>query len=264
MRQVPTLLINGACSPLGQALASQAAGHFRVALADRDSETGNRLCEQLHANGSQALFLELHAARRPDMQQAMERLLRRWQQLDVLVNLVNTPVAGPFEAINPALWQQLLNEQLLATINSNQSAVAAMKRRGSGQLINVIHEQGLLPTPLHSAASMTGAAILALSESLNAELHSQGINVSVVASPTLQGVDNPVIATDPLSRARLRREQQRALLSPAKQAEQILAVIGSDRFLSLDGPSGSQWRRKRWRPVRWLKLMRERGHRLRR
>ncbi|EKF74841.1 short chain dehydrogenase/reductase family oxidoreductase [Alcanivorax hongdengensis A-11-3] len=263
MKQLPTLLILGGTTPLGQALAQQAGGRFRTAIADADAHLGNQICQQLHSEGHEALFMPVSQGRRGEIQQAMERILRRWQRLDVVINLAHTPVSGPFEAIDPGLWQTLLNEQLMATVYSCQSAVATMKRQRSGCLLNVISQQGVIPEPLRSANAVTGGAIAALSESLDAELAGLGIQVSLISIPLTRG-SLPPLATDPLSRIRLEREIDNARLETRQLAQQILATIGRKPLHHLPDTAGHHWFQRRWFRGRWRQRMRRLGEKYRR
>ena len=110
MKHQPTLLISNACSELGQTLVSDAAAHFRVALADADGQLGNQLCADLHGNGREALFLDCLPGSARDRQRGVERVLRRWQQLDTVINLPAPLTLGPFEATQASHWQRVLDE----------------------------------------------------------------------------------------------------------------------------------------------------------
>ncbi|WP_156496728.1 SDR family NAD(P)-dependent oxidoreductase, partial [Alcanivorax sp. HI0083] len=138
MKQSPTLLITRGCSPLGQALAHTAAGHYRIAIASDDTRTGNALCRSLHEAGHEALFIETTAGDSQDIQRGINRVLRRWQQLDVVINLPGKLLVGPFEATQGPQWQGLANLQMMHVVHSCQRALTAMKKQGNGKIINVV------------------------------------------------------------------------------------------------------------------------------
>ena len=206
MKHQPTLLISNACSELGQALVSDAAEHFRVALADADGQLGNQLCANLHGNGREALFLDCLPGSSRDRQRGVERVLRRWQQLDTVINLPAPLTLGPFEATQTSHWQRVMDEQLMDTVNLCQSAISAMHRQEEGgRILNVVPEYGILAGPLAGAQSAASAAIVALGESLHSELHSSGIRVTTLVIPLYQEQASSLCATDPLSDARFQR-----------------------------------------------------------
>jgi 3-hydroxybutyrate dehydrogenase len=266
LKHQPTLLISNACSELGQALVSDAAEHFRVALADADGQLGNQLCANLHGAGREALFLDCLPGSARDRQRGVERVLRRWQQLDTVISLPAPLTLGPFEATQTAHWQRVLDEQLMDTVNLCQSAISAMHRQEQGgRILNVVPEYGILPGPLASAQSAASAAIVALGESLHSELHSSGIRVTTLVIPLYQEQASSLCATDPLSDARFQRKIARSPVSREELSQQILNALDSDNALHIaSGYTRAKWRRKRWFRKRWERALRELGARYRR
>ncbi|MED5432160.1 MAG: SDR family NAD(P)-dependent oxidoreductase [Pseudomonadota bacterium] len=265
MKNQPTLLISNACSELGRALACDAAGQFRVALADADNQAGNRLCADLHAHGREAIFLDCLPGSARDRQRGVERVLRRWQQLDTLVNLPGPLTLGPFEATQTSHWQRVLQEQLLDTVNLCQSAASAMHRQQGGRILNVVPEYGILAGPLAAAQSAASAAVVAFGESLHSELHSNGIRVSTLVLPMYPEQRQGLHTTDPLSDARFRRKLGRSPVTLQELSEQILRALDTDSSLHIaSGYTRRKWRRKRWFRARWERALRERGAKYRR
>ncbi|HBC20348.1 MAG TPA: short-chain dehydrogenase [Alcanivorax sp.] len=266
MKHQPTLLISNACSELGQALVSDAAEHFRVALADADGQLGNQLCANLHGNGREALFLDCLPGSSRDRQRGVERVLRRWQQLDTVINLPAPLTLGPFEATQTSHWQRVMDEQLMDTVNLCQSAISAMHRQEEGgRILNVVPEYGILAGPLAGAQSAASAAIVALGESLHSELHSSGIRVTTLVIPLYQEQASSLCATDPLSDARFQRKIARSPVTREELSQQILDALNSDNALHIaSGYTRAKWRRKRWFRKRWERGLRELGARYRR
>jgi 3-hydroxybutyrate dehydrogenase len=265
LKHQPTLLISNACSELGQTLVSDAAEHFRVALADADGQLGNQLCADLHGNGREALFLDCLPGSARDRQRGVERVLRRWQQLDTVINLPAPLTLGPFEATQASHWQRVLDEQLMDTVNLCQSAISAMHRQEGGRILNVVPEYGILPGPLAAAQSAASAAIVAMGESLNSELHSSGIQVTTVVIPLYPEQANNLCATDPLSDARFQRKLARSPVTRQELSQQILRALDSDSALHIaSGHTRSKWRRKRWFRERWERGLRALGAKYRR
>ncbi|MGJ3255553.1 MAG: SDR family NAD(P)-dependent oxidoreductase [Alcanivorax sp.] len=266
MKNQPTLLISNACSELGQALVSDAAERFRVALADADGQLGNQLCANLHGDGREALFLDCLPGSARDRQRGVERVLRRWQQLDTVINLPAPLTLGPFEATQTSHWQRVLDEQLMDTVNLCQSAISAMHRQEEGgRILNVVPEYGILAGPLASAQSAASAAIVALGESLHSELHSSGIRVTTVVIPLYQEQASNLWSTDPLSDARFQRKIARSPVTREELSQQILNALDSNNALHIaSGYTRAKWRRKRWFRKRWERALRELGAKYRR
>ncbi|MGB1466510.1 MAG: SDR family NAD(P)-dependent oxidoreductase [Alcanivorax nanhaiticus] len=264
MKHAPVLLIHHGDTPLGEALAHLACEHYRVAISGDDSHRANQLCAQLHASGKEAMFLETRTGEGQDHRRNMDRILRRWQQLDVVINLPRRVSVGPFEAISSNQWQRHIQTQLMDTVHLCQSSIAALRHQQAGRILNVIVEYGLLPSPMTSCQSAMGAAIKALGSSLYAELHDSGITVSTVAIPLIAENSEQIEASDPLSAARFQRHASQAKASIDEVAGAIFNAIGCDRSLQISTPEiQSQWRRMRWFRHRWEEAIKQLGKRYR-
>lgn len=264
MKHAPVLLINHGDTPLGEAIARLAVEHYRVAIAGDDSAQGNQLCSQLHATGREAMFLETSLGQGQDHRRNVERILRRWQQLDVVINLPRHITVGPFEATPASQWQHHIQSQLMDTVHLCQSSLTALRRQQAGRILNVIIEYGLLPSPLTACQSAMGAAIKALSNSLYAEMHDSGVQVSAMAIPLLAESCDQLDASDPLSATRFRRLANQTAASLEEVAAAIYNAIDCDHSLQIATPEiRSQWRQKRWFRHRWEDTIKKLGKRYR-
>ncbi|AJD48042.1 short chain dehydrogenase [Isoalcanivorax pacificus W11-5] len=263
----PSILITGGASGLGRALAELAARRgYRVAIADTHSVRSEEVCAQLSELNTEHLQLTCDIRRDSDVRQAVERIVRRWGQLDILINNAGIAGTGLFETLSDDDWRALLETNLLGTVRTCRAAVSAMKRQGSGHIINVAAVQGLIPAPGMSSYSATEAALIALSESLRSELQPLGIQVSV-ACPSFfrSNLADTLRASEPVSRARFERLLVRHDFSPAEIAERIFRGIDAGDFMILPQPGLKQvWRQKRWLPGRALKGMQALAEKLRR
>ena len=266
MKQSPTLLINHACSELGAALATAAAPRFRLALASDDRHRGNEACAALHREGCEALFLECQPGNTRDCQRGVERVLRRWGQLDSVINLPAFLSLGPFEATRSSDWEHLISAQLLDTVNLCQSAISAMRRQEQGgRILNVVPQFGLLPGPLSAAQSATSAAIVALGESLHSEVHHRGIHVSTLVLPLYQETPGFLHTSDPLTEARFQRKIARSPVTLPELGKALLEALDNDEVVqTASRHTHERWRRKRWFRKRWERTVRELGAKYRR
>ncbi|MCK0152291.1 SDR family oxidoreductase [Alcanivorax sp. S6407] len=264
MKHAPVLLIHHGDTPLGEAVAQLACEHYRVAISGDDAFAGNQLCAQLHAQGREAMFLETRRGQSQDHRRNVDRILRRWQQLDVVINLPRHISVGPFEATSAGQWESHIQSQLMDTVHLCQSSLTALRHQHGGRILNVFVEYGLLPAPMTACQSAMGAAIKALSNSLYAELHDSGIKVSAVAIPLLAECSDHIEASDPLSAARFRRRASHTAARLDEVSRAIVAAIQCDGSLQITTPEiRNQWRQKRWFRRRWEDAIRRLGTRYR-
>ena len=264
MKHAPVMLIHHGDTPLGEAVAQLACEHYRVAITGDDGFRGAQLCARLHAMGKEAMFLETRQGPSQDHRRNVERILRRWQQLDVVINLPRYVSVGPFEATPTGQWESQLQRQLMDTVHLCQSTLSALRRQPSGRILNVILEYALLPTPMTACQSAIGAAVKALSNSLYAELHGSGVKVSAVAIPLMAENVDQIDASDPLSAARFQRQANQTAASLEEVSQAIYSAIDCDRSLQIATPEiRARWRNKRWFRRRWEDTLKQLGKRYR-
>lgn len=263
----PSILITGGASGLGRALAETAARRgYRVAIADTHSVRCEEVCRMLADLQAEHLHLACDVRRDSDVRQAVDRVVRRWGTLDLLINNAGIASAGLFETLAEADWQAQLDTNLLGTVRACRAAVTAMKRQGKGHIVNVAAMTALAPAPGMSSYSATQAAIVALSESLHSELAPLGIRVSV-ACPSFfrSNLNESLRAPDPVSRVRFEHLLGQHGYSADEVATRIFSGIDAGDFLLLPQPGLKHlWRRKRWRPQQALRAMLPLAEKLRR
>lgn len=263
----PTILITGGASGLGRELAMLASARgYRVAIADINSLRGNEVCQALAEAGTEHLYLDCNVQRDADLRQAVERIISRWGQLDVLINNAGVAAAGLFETLPAEDWDWIMDINLMGVVRGCRAAVTAMKRQGSGHIVNIASMAGLTPPPGMSSYNVSKAAVVTLSETLYAELAPLNIHVSVACPSFFRtNLGDSLRTPDPVTRARFERLLEKQPYTAGEIAERIFRGIEKNDFLILPHPAArSAWRLKRWRPARFLAAMQGLGERLRR
>jgi NAD(P)-dependent dehydrogenase (short-subunit alcohol dehydrogenase family) len=105
-------------------------------------------------------------------------LLRTYGTLDVLVNNAGVSSAGPIETQSLDVAAQLMDTNFWGPMRTVRAVLPAMRKQGSGVIINVSSLASRLPATLYSG--MYGAskqALNALSEALAGEVAPFGIRV---------------------------------------------------------------------------------------
>ncbi|MDF1780643.1 MAG: SDR family NAD(P)-dependent oxidoreductase [Alcanivoracaceae bacterium] len=254
MSDARTMLITGGASGLGLALAQQAAAlGWRVAIADINETRGDAAAKEIAGSGGDAMFVRCDVRDEASIRIAMQRIARRWGQLDALINNAGIATTGLFETLTDEDWQQQLNTDLLGTVRSCRAAVSEMQRHDHGRIINIAGLHGAAPLPGLSSFSATQAAIIALSESLRAELAPLGIQVSVALPSFFRSNLNETLrSADPVSRARFLSNMGRQTSSSEYLAKLIMAAMDKNDFLIM--PPEERWllRQKRWQPKRYF------------
>lgn len=267
MSNPPTILITGGASGLGRALA-MAAGKagYRVAIADVHEVRGEETCLALGDANIEHMYIDCDVRRDSDLRRATERVMQRWERLDIMVNNAGVAGVGLFEAVNDDDWQYLLDINLMGVVRGSRAAITAMKRQGHGQIVNIASMAGLTPPPGMASYNASKAAVVSLSETLRAELAPLNIQVSLVCPSFFRSnLGDTVRASDPVSAARFDRMLSSQQMSAEEIAEVVLKGVQKKRFLILPHfKARTAWLEKRWRPEKFFRQMKVLAGKLRR
>jgi 3-oxoacyl-[acyl-carrier protein] reductase len=67
----------------------------------------------------------------------VERVLREWGRVDVLVNNVGGPPPGSFTAVDDADWQRAVELTLMSAVRVTRQVLPGMQRQRWGRIVNV-------------------------------------------------------------------------------------------------------------------------------
>lgn len=166
-------LVTGASSGIGEATAERLAkaGYKVYGTSRRGAQTGQRSFE----------MLPLDVTSDESVDAAVSEVMRRDGRIDVLVNNAGFGVA-PAGAEESSIDQarSIFETNFFGLIRMTRAVVPHMRRQGSGRIINVGSVLGFLPMPYGALYAATKHAVEGYSESLDHELRTRGIRVSVV------------------------------------------------------------------------------------
>ncbi|MBN8609918.1 MAG: SDR family NAD(P)-dependent oxidoreductase [Deltaproteobacteria bacterium] len=173
--------VTGAGDGFGRAVALElGARGARVLVSDIDEARAKETAELLGKRG-----VESHAMRvdvsDPDAVGAMaERMDELWGGADVLVNNAGIAVVGEFAKIPLEKWKLQIDINLNGVIYGCHHFVPRLQKAGGGYILNVASSAGLLSAPMMSPYNVTKAGVVALSETLYAELAPSKIHVTAL------------------------------------------------------------------------------------
>jgi NAD(P)-dependent dehydrogenase (short-subunit alcohol dehydrogenase family) len=198
-----TVLITGAASGIGAALARRlaGAGETELVLVDRD-EAGAGLAREL---GAEFVAVDLSDAEAP------ERLAAAVEHLDGLVNVAGIADRSSFPAVAAPEWDAVLTVNARAPFLLTQALAERFPERG-GAVVNVGsvagHMVGVVGGGVSHAYSASKAAVSMLTKTLACELAPRRIRVNCISPgfvrtpiiAELQGPESRVPALTPVGR----------------------------------------------------------------
>ncbi len=166
-------LVTGASSGIGEASAQRlsAAGYKVYGTSRRGAQVGERSYEMLSLDVTSDVSVEA----------AVSEVMHREGRIDLLVNNAGFGVA-PAGAEESSIEhsQSVFDTNFFGIVRMTRAVTPHMRRQGSGRIINIGSVLGVLPMPYMAIYAASKHAIEGYSESLDHELRTRGIRVSVI------------------------------------------------------------------------------------
>jgi pteridine reductase len=158
MSDIRVALITGAAKRIGAQIAHKLheAGlnvvlHYRHSKADADA-----LCAALNnKRPHSAVTIAADLEKMADLSLLIEKAVRAWGRLDVLVNNASCFIKTPVGAVTEALWDEIMNTNLKAPFFLSQLAVPHLKST-KGCIVNI--------TDVHTETAFRDYAVYCISK----------------------------------------------------------------------------------------------------
>ncbi|PWK87613.1 SDR family NAD(P)-dependent oxidoreductase [Fulvimonas soli] len=174
-------LVTGASSGIGEATALELARQgARVAVAARRRDRLDTLAKQLDALGAAPLVLPADLADEAAAQRVVKETEAHYGRLDVLVNNAGVMYLEPVAEADLGRWRHMLELNLLGLIAATQAALAGMRARRDGHIVNIASTAGRVANPNAGGYAATKFGVVAFSEALRREAYKDNIRVSVI------------------------------------------------------------------------------------
>ncbi|HZZ48896.1 MAG TPA: SDR family NAD(P)-dependent oxidoreductase [Pseudonocardia sp.] len=183
-------VVTGAGSGIGQAFAVElAARGGQVVCADLDVATAQETVDAITDEGGKALAVHCDVAVEEQVRELAGQSHAWFGNLpSLLVNNAGVGAGGQtIEDTSLAEWQRVLDINLWGVIHGCR-VFTPLLREGGGGIINVASAAGFASAPSMGAYNVSKAGVVALSETLAAELAGAGVRVSVLC-PTFVKTD---------------------------------------------------------------------------
>ena len=172
-QQSKIALVTGASSGIGQATAQRLAkaGYKVYGTSRRPSDASARTFE----------MLPLDVTSDESVDATVRKLVQVEGRIDLLVNNAGFGVA-PAGAEESSIEQarSIFDTNFFGVVRMTRAVVPHMRRQGAGRIVNIGSVLGFLPMPYGALYAATKHAIEGYSESLDHELRTRGIRVSVI------------------------------------------------------------------------------------
>lgn len=225
-------LVTGASSGIGEAIAQRlSAGGYKVyGTSRRGGASVQRNFE----------LLQLDVTSESSVEATVNELIRLEGRIDLLVNNAGfgtAPAAAEESSIDQA--RAIFETNLFGLVRMTRAVLPTMRLQGNGRILNIGSVLGFLPMPYGALYAASKHAVEGYSESLDHELRTRGIRVSVIepAYTRTQFETNALAPDSPLAEYEAVRTHLGPVLKeifasgddPAVVAETVLKAATADQ-----------------------------------
>lgn len=182
-------VVTGGSRGMGRAIALRfaKAGCLGVAVIDlRTDEKLKQVGEEIRNLGSDALLIEGDVSDSNSVKDAIDKVVRKWGKIDILMNNAGIGVRGDFFTTPDDEWSQVLSVNLGGVFYGMKYAAGYMKNQGKGVIINMASMSGVTGGTQGPHYSASKAGVIALTKFGAKTLGQYGIRVNALAPGYIQ------------------------------------------------------------------------------
>jgi short-subunit dehydrogenase len=175
------VLITGASSGIGRALAIEYARRGAdLALLARRADRLAAVARETAAHGRRTLTLTCDVTDDAAVDSGVETALREFGRLDVVIANAGFGVSGRFERLSLDDYRRQFETNVFGVLRTVSASIGAL-RQSRGRLAIVGSVAGYVAAPGMSPYAMSKFAVRALADAIRAELHRDGISVTLIS-----------------------------------------------------------------------------------
>ena len=175
------VIITGASSGIGEESALLFAKEgAKTVLADIRPEQLEETATDIQALGAQTIAVPTDVSQHDQVDHMVQAAVERFGRVDILINNAGYGYGATIQQTTEEEFHALWETNVLSVLFGMQAVLPIMREQGSGHIISVASAAGKIAYPGLGAYSATKHAIVALTDSLRAEVADAGIYASVV------------------------------------------------------------------------------------
>lgn len=253
-------VVTGAGSGIGRSFAIELAKRGGdVICADIDLAAAEQTVQLIKSKTDQKAFaVQCDVGVKEDVQALSEQAEILLQHpVSLLINNAGVGLGGRFDEVSLEDWRWCMHVNLWGVIHGCHYFVPQFKKQGFGAIVNVASAAGYTAAPEMTAYNVTKSSVLALSETLSAELYPDHIRVNVLC-PTL-------VPTNIMKNGRLPSKysgladhllQNHAFVTSDQVAQKTLNNLDAGKLYTIPQPDARLfWVMKRASPTLYAKIL---------
>jgi len=174
-------IVTGSSSGIGfeTALALAREGYYTYATM-RDTKKGNQIKEIAKKENLKLEVIELDVDKDKTVQDAVNKIMKEKNRIDVLVNNAGYTLFGCLEDLSMDDLKAQFETNFFGAVRTSQAVIPIMRNQKSGTIVNISSVAGKIGFPVSPAYISSKFALEGLSESMRYELSPFGINTIII------------------------------------------------------------------------------------
>jgi short-subunit dehydrogenase len=178
--QGKTIWITGASAGIGESLAYAFAKHnVKLILSARRKDELERVAAHCRELGSESYIYPFDLSVPSQNEAVSDEVLKKFKYIDILINNGGMSQRSLVAETPVEVDRHLMEVDFFSNVILTKKVLPSMVQRQSGHIVVISSVTGIFGFPLRSAYSAAKHALQGFYETLWAELHHQGINVTI-------------------------------------------------------------------------------------
>ncbi|MES2617802.1 MAG: SDR family oxidoreductase [Bacteroidota bacterium] len=233
-----TVVITGASSGIGEALAYTAAGqHYNVVLAARNTDKLKNVAQKCESLGAKTLVVACDVSIENDCKQLIATTISTFNSIDILINNAGISMRALFNDCDLSVIESVMKVNFWGTVYCTKYALPSLLQ-SKGSVVGISSIAGIKGLPARTGYSASKFAMHGFLESLRIENLKTGLHV-LVACPgyTASNIRNTALNHTGKSQEESPYDESK-LMQPEEVANAIFKAIAKRKnylYLTFQG-----------------------------
>ena len=225
------VFITGGAGALGKAFSQfLAKDGWTIGITDINDEALAKAKQEIEAAGGKCYTYKFDVSDKNAYKNAFDDFVAQNGGIDFLINNAGVGDGGLFGEYELEKWDWITGINQMAVIYGSHYATNQMKKQRSGVILTISSIAGVASMPNMSMYNVTKAAVLALGESMYAEVKPFGVQVSVALPEFFRSGIMKQAKGDANAKTIGMKKIEKAPFTPEEVADVILKAVGNGKF----------------------------------